>query len=100
MLARLSRLAATGVLLILVSMTHCIETTSPEGQKTYAEVEEEIEYITMEDIDDMIERQEFEALASGEGGLRKLDETCWHTGQDDQHLSWLVRTFSWISSVE
>lgn len=54
-----------------------------------------IEIITMEDIDAMMRLENFKNLASAEGGLRKLedeeDDTCWHGGQDNQVLSWLVR---------
>ena len=54
-----------------------------------------VEIITMEDIDAMMRLENFKNLASGEGGLRKLedeqDDTCWHGGQDNQVLSWLVR---------
>ncbi len=50
-----------------------------------------IEIITMGDIDAMMRLENFENVASG--GLRKLeDDTCWHGGQDNQVLQWLVRS--------
>jgi hypothetical protein len=62
-----------------------------DTEYTYTDDRNVIEIITMEDIDAMMRLENFENVASG--GLRKLeDDTCWHGGQDNQVLQWLVRS--------
>lgn len=84
MVTRISKLVAFGALfVVLVGLT----------MSEPVEVGEDIEYVTLEDIDAMIEMMDFENLLSGRGGLRKLqDDTCWHGGQCNQILTMAVRS--------
>jgi len=87
MIVRLSKLVAVGVLFVVVGLSHSSETANLEEQEmNEAEMEVDMEIITMEDIDAMIEEEELNAVLNGKRGLRKLDDTCWHGGQENQNL--------------
>ena len=96
MLIRFSKLAVIGVFLATISLSHSSRTNlrgeeaSIEAQME-AEIEAEageIEYITLEDIDAMMELEDFENNVL-EGGLRKLASlsVCTHGGQPNQFLT-------------
>lgn len=112
MISRGLKLTAVGALFVLIGLSQSslittrrndvVEQWEPKAEVEYmedgteieyAEDGKEIEYITFEDIDAMMALEDFENLAGGEGGLRKLyDNTCWHGGQSNQRLWFGVRS--------
>ncbi len=101
MFSRSSKLAAIGVFFATISLSQSSRTSlrgeepSIEAQME-ADIKEEageIEYITMEDIDAMMELEHFEEEVMG-GGLRKLQiPECAHGGQSNQYLTWLGKNW-------
>jgi hypothetical protein len=65
-----------------------IDYTDGDAATNYTEDGQEIEYITFEEIDAMMELESFENNVAGrERGLRNLhDITCWHGGQSNRRL--------------
>ena len=99
MIIRLSKLAALGVLFIMISGSHCSNSTlrgalKEEGdfEQEEAEIEQEaeaeIEYVTMEEIMAELELQDFFGIMD-ESHRKLADTTCWHGGQSNQVLTWL-----------
>ena len=91
--SRLARTAVVGALFVVIGLVQA-------GKNM--EARREMETVTMEEIDAMMEMEEFVKPITGEDGdLRKrlqVDDQCWHGGQSNQNLSWLGR--SWGSCEE
>lgn len=91
-LSRLSKLATLGAFYLLIAVSESSKTSLRSNSKAPPPEPEAMEIVTMEMIDEMIALEDFEeAMQGGEGGLRKLDDTCWHGGQTNQNLYWLGR---------
>lgn len=108
MVAGLSKLALVVIFSLSIGVTHSSRTSLRQSEKQQNDAKqvasgavppppEEIEYITMEDIDAMMALEDFESLMTdGKGGLRKLsniNDICKHGGQSNQVLTWLGRTW-------
>lgn len=115
MISGILKFTAVGVLFVLIGLSQSsvftrrnevveqpegeLKQWQPEEETEYMEDETKIEYVTFEDIDAMMELEDFENLAAGDGGLRKLaeyDNTCWHGGQSNQYLTLAVCAFSHV----